>query len=82
MKSYQWVVSTTGTDGHAKEHLAGGFEDDKDQAIARVKEQVDRLREQQRRGWYAAVMDMHRPVLSHTPPPPMVGWEYVYFDEG
>jgi hypothetical protein len=32
-------------------------------------------------GWYAAVMDMTRPVISHTPTP-MLGWKYVYFDEG
>jgi hypothetical protein len=80
MNRYQWVVSTRGADGHVSKHLAGGFEEDKDEAIARVDEQADRLRRQNRTDWIAAVFDTTKPVLSYNPP--MIGWEYVYFRDG
>jgi hypothetical protein len=68
---YEWVVTDA-----AGEHLAGGYEDDKARAIELVDEHAEQLRSDGTSGWYAGVMDMTKPILSHDPL--MLSYRLVY----
>lgn len=80
MKRYQWIASTKGPTGHAREHLADGEEDDRDRAIARATEQAARLREGHSTGWVVGVLDRQGWTLSSNPP--SLGFELLFIDEG